>query len=169
MIVDLLIAAETLFFSDITRADRGEFRFRLSSRVALLLGETPDERRRLAKFMRHAYDARSGVVHGGDPGAENLRALEGTQRPGERISPDARLIIEAAEAVGSPSPSGRRCRLVAERRHRLAPFEHPLGSCAGFWCFARTGLRTGVEGADVSTFGGDTAAKGGLRFNVSRR
>jgi hypothetical protein len=76
-IVDLLIASESLFFSDISRADRGEFRFRLSTRVALLLGETADERKSIAKFMRHAYDARSGIVHGGDPGAENLRTLEG--------------------------------------------------------------------------------------------
>lgn len=76
-IVDLLIAAETLFFSDITKADRGEFRFRLSVRVAMLLGEEPTECRRLAKFMRHAYDARSGIAHAGDAGAENLRSLEG--------------------------------------------------------------------------------------------
>jgi hypothetical protein len=76
-IVDLLIAAESLFFSDIRPPDRGEYRFRLSTRIALLLGETRDDRMQIAKFMRHAYDARSGVVHGGDPGKENLRALNG--------------------------------------------------------------------------------------------
>jgi hypothetical protein len=27
--------------------------------------------------MRHAYDARSGIVHGGNPGDDNLRALDG--------------------------------------------------------------------------------------------
>jgi hypothetical protein len=76
-IVDLLIAAESLFFSDIGPSDRGEYRFRLSTRVALLLGETRDDRMQIAKFMRHAYDARSGIVHGGDPGEKNLRALNG--------------------------------------------------------------------------------------------
>jgi hypothetical protein len=76
-IVDLLIAAESLFFSDISKKDRGEYRFRLSTRVALLLGETRGERMQIAKFMRHAYDARSGIVHGGDPGEKNLRALNG--------------------------------------------------------------------------------------------
>jgi hypothetical protein len=76
-IVDLLIAAESLFFSDISPKDRGEYRFRLSTRVALLLGEMRDERMQIAKFMRHAYDARSGIVHGGDPGEKNLRALDG--------------------------------------------------------------------------------------------
>lgn len=78
-IVDLLIAAESLFFSDMGPRDRGEFRFRLSTRVALLVGDTPDERKQIAKFMRHAYDARSGIVHGGDPGKDNLRALDGNR------------------------------------------------------------------------------------------
>jgi hypothetical protein len=78
-IVDVMIAAESLFFSDIGPKDRGEFRFRLSTRVALLVGQTPQERRQIAKFMRHAYDARSGIVHGGDPGEDNLRALDGTR------------------------------------------------------------------------------------------
>jgi hypothetical protein len=76
-IIDLLIAAEILFFSDISKSDRGEFRFRLSTRVALLLDKTAEERHRIAKFMRHSYDARSGIVHGGDPGDDNLRSLEG--------------------------------------------------------------------------------------------
>jgi hypothetical protein len=40
-IVDLMIGSESLLFSDIGPADRGEFRFRLSTRVALLVGETP--------------------------------------------------------------------------------------------------------------------------------
>jgi len=78
-IVDLLIAAESLFFNDIGPSDRGEFRFRLSIRVALLIGETVEERRQIGKFMRHSYDARSGIVHGGDPGEENLRALDGSR------------------------------------------------------------------------------------------
>jgi hypothetical protein len=76
-IVDLVIAAESLFFYDIEPPDRGEYRFRLSTRVALLLGKSRDERMQIAKFMRHAYDARSGIVHGGDPGEKNLRALNG--------------------------------------------------------------------------------------------
>jgi len=49
-LVDLMIGAESLFFSDIGPADRGEFRFRLSTRVALLVGETPDERRQIPTF-----------------------------------------------------------------------------------------------------------------------
>jgi hypothetical protein len=66
-IVDLLIAAESLFLTDTGRErDRGEMRFRLSIRVSSLLGSTPEERMRLAAFMRKAYDVRSTIVHGGD-------------------------------------------------------------------------------------------------------
>jgi hypothetical protein len=63
--------------------------FRLSTRVALLIGETLDERRGIAKFMRHAYRARSGIVHGGRPDKEDLRSLDD-----ERVS-----IEEFADAL----------------------------------------------------------------------
>jgi hypothetical protein len=42
----------------------------------------------------------------------------------------------------------------------------PAFATAPVSVFARAGLRTDVKGAEVSRFGGDTAAKGGLRFNV---
>jgi len=76
-IVDLVIAAESLFLGDIKPSDRGELRFRLSTRVALLLGETVAERKQIFAFMRRAYDARSGLAHGGSAGEKNLRAVDG--------------------------------------------------------------------------------------------
>ena len=56
---------------------RGELRFRLSTRAASLLGTTLDERLRLSKFMRRAYDARSVLVHGGVPSERDLRGPNG--------------------------------------------------------------------------------------------
>jgi hypothetical protein len=71
-----MIAAESLFLSEIGERDRGELRFRLSTRVASLIGDSLDERLRVWKFMRAAYDARSVIVHGGTPAADELRDLE---------------------------------------------------------------------------------------------
>lgn len=76
-IVDLMIAAESFFLSEMDEKYRGELRFRLATRAASLLGTTLDERVRLFKFMRRAYDARSVIVHGGVPSQEDLRRLNG--------------------------------------------------------------------------------------------
>ena len=76
-IVDLMIAAEALFLTEMGKQDRGELRFRLATRAAFLLGTTPAERVRLFKFMRCAYDARSVIVHGGVPSEDDLQGLNG--------------------------------------------------------------------------------------------
>jgi len=75
-IVDLMIAAESLFLSEMDEQYRGELRFRLSTRAGSLLGTTLEDRLRVFKFMRRAYDARSVVVHGGVPSEDNLRGLD---------------------------------------------------------------------------------------------
>jgi len=65
-IISYLIAFEALYLSSINKPeDRGELRFRLSQRVALLLGKKVEERRLISKYMKRAYDLRSEVVHGG--------------------------------------------------------------------------------------------------------
>jgi len=74
-IVDLMIAAESLFLSEMDTRDRGELRFRLSARAASLLGVTVEERLSVWKFMRGAYDTRSVIVHGGTPDERDLRNL----------------------------------------------------------------------------------------------
>ena len=76
-IVDLMIAAESLFLSEMDERYRGELRFRLSTRAASLLGKTLEERLSFFKFMRRAYDARSTIVHGSHPGEEELRGPDG--------------------------------------------------------------------------------------------
>jgi len=76
-IVDLMIAAESLFLTETSKRDRGEMRYRLATRVALLVRTTLDERMRLWNFTRKAYDARSVIVHGGTPTEKDLLGLDG--------------------------------------------------------------------------------------------
>ena len=76
-IVDLMIAAESLFLSEMNTRGRGELRFRLAARAASLLGSTVDERLSVWRFMRGAYDARSVIVHGGTPAEKDLHDLQG--------------------------------------------------------------------------------------------
>ena len=76
-VLDLMIAAESLFLSETDEKYRGELRFRLATRAAFLLGTTPAERVRLFKFLGRAYVARSVIVHGGVLSQEGLRRLNG--------------------------------------------------------------------------------------------
>ncbi|MGH8588753.1 MAG: penicillin acylase family protein [Gammaproteobacteria bacterium] len=64
-LVDLVIAAESLFLGDL--ADRGEVRFRFALRAAKFIEHTSYNERDVYRVMRRAYDARSAVVHGGSP------------------------------------------------------------------------------------------------------
>jgi hypothetical protein len=61
-LIDLVISAEALF----SPSREGELKFRIAQRAALLLGADSDQRRRVMKLFRDAYDARSALVHG-DP------------------------------------------------------------------------------------------------------
>jgi hypothetical protein len=75
-LVDLMIAAESLFLSDIgSPQDRGELRYRLALRAAFFIESPEYSKRQVFKHMRRAYDARSAIVHGGgEPGAELLKS-----------------------------------------------------------------------------------------------
>lgn len=66
-IVDLVIAAESLFLSDLNVQDRGELRFRFALRAAKFIEHPNYGERDIFRVMRHAYDARSAIVHGGLP------------------------------------------------------------------------------------------------------
>ena len=59
-LIDLMISAESIFLD----TNKNELTFRLSHRVALLLGSTSEEQKELFKFMKDAYGMRSKVVHG---------------------------------------------------------------------------------------------------------
>jgi len=76
-VVDLMIAAESLFLSETSERDRGEMRYRLAMRAGALVGsEELEERLRIWRFMRGAYDARSIIVHGGTPDERDLLGFD---------------------------------------------------------------------------------------------
>ncbi len=96
-IVDLMIAAESLFLHDVgAPGERGELRFRLALRAAKFVESPQYAPRQVFNLMRKAYDVRSQVVHGGSinntglpdkPGAtlrELVAALEDVMRLGIR-------------------------------------------------------------------------------------
>ncbi len=62
-IVDLMIAAESLFLND--QGNRGEQRFRLALRAAKFVESPRYDPRQVFALMREAYDIRSDLVHGG--------------------------------------------------------------------------------------------------------
>ncbi len=66
-IVDLVIAAESLFLGDLEVQDRGELRFRFALRAAKFIEHPNYGEHDIFRVMRRAYDARSTVVHGGSP------------------------------------------------------------------------------------------------------
>ena len=66
-IVDLVIAAESLFLGDLDVQDRGELRFRFALRAAKFIRHPSYSEHDIFRVMRRAYDARSAIVHGGSP------------------------------------------------------------------------------------------------------
>lgn len=66
-IVDMVIAAEALFLSDLDEKYRGELRFRFALRAAKFIEHPNYSEHDIFRVMRRAYDARSAIVHGGSP------------------------------------------------------------------------------------------------------
>ncbi len=64
--VDLRMALEALFLKDFTNEQSQEMRFRLSLIGAWFLGKDFEDRRRIRKTLRDAYDRASGAVHTGN-------------------------------------------------------------------------------------------------------
>jgi hypothetical protein len=76
-LVDLMIAAESLFLSGTTEPkERGEMRFRLALRAAFFVQLEDYTRREMFGFMLSAYDGRSAVVHGSLPSEKPLKTLK---------------------------------------------------------------------------------------------
>ena len=68
-LVDLLIAAESLFLQDTgDPPERGELRFRLSLRAGKFIEHEKYSQRDVYTVMRRAYNLRSMIVHGGEVG-----------------------------------------------------------------------------------------------------
>ncbi len=64
--VDLRMALEALFLRDFTNEHSQEMRFRLSLVGAWFLGQDFEDRRRIRRVLRDAYDTASGAVHTGN-------------------------------------------------------------------------------------------------------
>ena len=62
-IIDLMIAAESLFLSDM--GDKGELSYRLALRAAKFVESSRYKPREVFDLMRVAYGIRSKLVHGG--------------------------------------------------------------------------------------------------------
>jgi hypothetical protein len=73
-LIDYWVGLESLFSPDSTQ----EVRFRVSLRIAAFLGESPDEWEAIYNEMRHSYDWRSKVVHGGSPREHKKLEKQGT-------------------------------------------------------------------------------------------
>ena len=67
-LVDFMVAFEALFFKE---GESGEFRHKLSTRVARFLNVSYEERKRVAEEMNDFYDKRSSVVHGENVGLKD--------------------------------------------------------------------------------------------------
>lgn len=66
-IVDLVVAAESLFLGELDVRDRGELRYRFALRSAKFIEHPAQSQREVFRVMQRAYDARSSVVHGDLP------------------------------------------------------------------------------------------------------
>jgi hypothetical protein len=62
-----VIAAESLFLSDLDEQYHGELRFRFALRAAKFIEHPNYGEHDIFRVMRRAYDARSAIVHGGSP------------------------------------------------------------------------------------------------------
>lgn len=109
-IIDLMISAEALFFSDYNKDNYiGEIRYRLSMRAALFLASEPNSQRTVFRWMRDAYDLRSKLAHGGDVSSAKLpKRSDGTVVDVEEfvgaIQTYIRLaLVKAIHLVNDPS------------------------------------------------------------------
>lgn len=73
-VIDLMIAAESWFLG----GDKGELSFRLALNAANFM-RVARRKRPTFEFIKHAYQVRSKIVHGGKPAAGDLVLEDGTR------------------------------------------------------------------------------------------
>jgi len=93
-VVDLMIAAESIFASD--TGATADVTFRLSTRAALFADGDSPYRHQLLTFMKKAYRARSGIVHAGRPERSSLRNLRGDAVSVEQLADDLENVVRDA-------------------------------------------------------------------------
>ena len=105
-LVDLMIAAESLFLNDLDRRE-GELRFRMSLRAGWLLGHDRRSRLDVYRLLRRAYDVRSDIVHGNRLDEKRLVSWSGghgmgsfVDRIGDLLRQALRRTIETSATTG---------------------------------------------------------------------
>lgn len=106
-IVDLMIAAESVFLSDTgDPQSRGELRYRLALRSAFFIELPSWTRRQVFNVMSRAYDTRSEVVHGEEV---NSVTLQGEQVPlaafADLVEEHLRTALRKAVKIAAGSPA----------------------------------------------------------------
>ena len=115
-IIDLMIAMEALYGI----GDHEAIRYKIRLRAATYLHDSPEDRWKLFRFLGHAYDQRSKVVHGGKPTKGNAaptdlvdRLLECVRQTIRRRLFDPRKIDATAwdrlaltGSMDAPTPEG---------------------------------------------------------------
>lgn len=113
-LIDLMIAAEALFLSDVGNEKyRGELRYRLALRAGLFIGSSSSEAKGVFELFRNAYDARSAFVHGSSRTTPVLLKGErvGLEKFVERVEDRLRDAIRKAVRL---SADGRTVRGVVD-------------------------------------------------------
>ena len=101
-LIDLMISAESIFLD----TDKNELTFRLSHRVALLLGGTAEEQKDLFNFMKKTYGMRSKVVHGSKSYINDPHDVEELSQTINRLSEIMRrsLLLMLDKALNPHAP-----------------------------------------------------------------
>ncbi len=76
-LIDLMIAAESLFLND--DHYQGELRYRFSHRIAVFQHKKPSDRTKLFKVLKGIYDARSQILNGTSEELKFVKKDDGTE------------------------------------------------------------------------------------------
>lgn len=92
-LVDYVVALESFLLGE----KEGEYRFKFGLFGSWYLGDSAQERERIAKDLREVYDVRSQIVHGAVPSGERVAETAATAR-----NVTSRMVVKALQS-GWPS------------------------------------------------------------------
>jgi hypothetical protein len=101
-LLDVMIAAEALYLSDLhNETYRGELRYRLALRAALLADSSRDglSRRQVFELLKSAYDARSKIAHGGSADPKTLKVQGSRVSLSELVATTRRVLASGCRAA----------------------------------------------------------------------
>lgn len=100
-LVDIVIGAEALLLSD--QSERTELRFRFALRAAFYIAASGMTKEQIYKEMRHIYDVRSAIVHGGTPPSDLVAVAKSAETLTRLI---LRKAIDGYDSDGMPDWNG---------------------------------------------------------------